>query len=67
MEPGTDFAKPLISEPMRPIVPVRDFNRATCSTSPEDEPKLPVRVFVMPLVSVARRDTELDNVLKRER
>lgn len=30
MEPAMDFAKPLVSEAVRPIVPARDFNRATC-------------------------------------
>ena len=67
MEPDMDFAKPLVSRPTRPIVPARDFNRATCSTSPEDEPRDPVRVFAMPLVSVARIDKEPDRVLKSDR
>ena len=67
MEPDMDFAKPLFSKPMIPIVLARDFKRATCSTSPEDEPTDPVRVFVMPLVSVASRDNELDSVLKSDR
>ena len=61
-----DFAKPLVSEPVRPIVPARDFNRATCSTSPEDEPRDPVKVFAMPLVCVPSRVNELVRVLKSD-
>ena len=67
MEPDMDFVKPLFSKPMRPIVPASDFNRATCSTSPEDEPRDPVSVFAIPLVCVARSDNELDSVLKSDR
>ena len=67
MEPDIDFAKPLVSRPMRPMVPARDFNRATCSPSPEEEPRDAVSVFVIPLVCVARSDNELDSVLKSDR
>ena len=50
MEPERDLAKPLVSEPMRLIVPVRVLDRADCSTRTVDEPRDPVRFFVIPLV-----------------
>lgn len=50
MEADRDFAKPLVSEPTRPMVPVRVLERAECSTRTMDEPRDPVRFFVIPLV-----------------
>lgn len=50
MEADRILAKPLVSEPTRPRVPVRVLERAECSTRTMDEPTDPVRFFVIPLV-----------------
>lgn len=49
-EADKDFAKPLVSDPIRPIVPERVLDRAVCSTIIADGPRDPVRFFAIPLV-----------------